>query len=418
MSLYGVMRTSTSGMAAQANRLSTVADNIANSNTTGYKRASAEFSSLLLPSGSGQYNSGSVNTHVRNAISEQGGLQATTSITDLAISGNGFFVVTDQSGTSYLSRAGSFVPDSAGNLVNAGGYYLMGLPITNGQTPDVVANGYSGLEVVNLSQLAMRAEASTAGKLRVNLPSNADAVALADRPSQGGAVFTAKTSLIAYDNLGNEVLLDVYSTKTADNTWEVSVFNKADAAAGGGFPYASGPLATETLAFDPATGNLTSASASSVDIPIPNGQTLTLDFTGSSQLAADYTVFESPVNGTAPVGVDSVDITRDGTIYAVYENGARVPVYRIPLANVPSPDNLNSVAGNVYSVSATSGDVQLGVAGAGGFGDVVSGSLEQSTVDMATELTTMIDAQRGFAANSKVFQSGAELMDVIVNLKR
>ena len=416
MSLYGAMRTSTSGMAAQANRLSTVADNIANSNTTGYKRASAEFSSLLLPSGSGQYNSGSVLTHVRYAISEQGGLQATTSVTDLAIKGNGFFVVSDMGGTPYLTRAGSFVPDSAGNLVNAAGYYLMGLPITNGQTPDIAANGYAGLEVVNVSQLALRAEASTAGRLRVNLPSNADAVAPGDLPSAGGSTYTAKTSLISYDNLGNAVVLDVYSTKTGPNTWEVSVFNAADAAAGGGFPYSSGPLTTGNLTFDGTTGQLTSAST--VDIPIPDGQTLSLDFAGSSQLAADYTVFESPVNGNAPVGVDSIDISRDGLIYAVYGNGARVPVYKIPLANVPSPDNLSSLAGNVYSVSANSGDVQLGSAGSAGFGAVVSGSLEQSTVDMANELTTMIDAQRGFAANSKVFQSGAELMDVIVNLKR
>ncbi len=420
MSLYGVMRTSTSGMAAQANRLSTVADNIANANTTGYKRASTEFSSLLLDSSPGQYNSGSVQTLIRNAISEQGGVQSTTSVTDLAISGNGFFVVTDAGNTPYLTRAGSFVPDGNGQLVNAAGFYLMGYPIEAGASIDVTANGYAGLEIVSLADLSLRAEPSTEGKFQVNLPSNADAVAAADLPSTNAAdaEYSAKTSLVAYDNLGNEVMLDVYSTKTGAGTWEIAVFNKADAGADGGFPYASGPLSTETLTFDDTTGQLEPTSATSMDIAIPGGKTLTLDFTNSSQLAADYEVINSGVNGNAPAGIDKIEITRDGTMYAVYENGARLATYKIPLADVASADNLNPVAGNVFMTSQGSGEVQLSFAGSSGFGSVISSALEQSTVDMASELTTMIDAQRGFAANSKVFQSSSELMDVVVNLKR
>ena len=110
MSLYGVMRTSVSGMNAQSNKLSTVSDNIANVNTTGYKRASTEFSSLILQSGSGNYDSGAVETHVRYAISNQGNLQFTTSTTDLAVQGNGFFVVSDTSGNDFLTRAGPRTP--------------------------------------------------------------------------------------------------------------------------------------------------------------------------------------------------------------------------------------------------------------------------------------------------------------------
>src|SRR4051794_33431206 len=140
MSLFGIMRTGGSGMNAQSNKLSTVADNIANVNTGGYKRASTEFSSLILRSGSGNYNSGSVETHVRYAITDSGPLQFTTSTTDLAIQGNGFFVVTDAGGTPFLTRAGSFVPDGQGNLVNLAGFRLMGFNLQNG-APNVVANG-------------------------------------------------------------------------------------------------------------------------------------------------------------------------------------------------------------------------------------------------------------------------------------
>src|SRR4029078_2171186 len=121
MSLYGVMRTGVSGMSAQSNKLSTVSDNIANVSTTGYKRASTEFSSLILKSGSGSYDSGAGETHVRYAISSQGHLQFTTSSTDLAVQGNGFFVVSDPSGANFLTRAGSFVTDRQGNIANAAG---------------------------------------------------------------------------------------------------------------------------------------------------------------------------------------------------------------------------------------------------------------------------------------------------------
>jgi len=158
MSLYGVMRTGGSGMNAQSNKLSTVADNIANVNTTGYKRASTEFSSLVLQSGTGNYNSGSVETHVRYAISDPGTLNFTTSATDMAIQGNGFFVVNDAQGRSFLKRAGSFVPDGRGNLVNAAGFHLMVYDLKNGP-PSVVSNGLTGLNMVNIAQTALQGNA-------------------------------------------------------------------------------------------------------------------------------------------------------------------------------------------------------------------------------------------------------------------
>src|SRR5438046_137383 len=118
MGLYGMMRTSASGMAAQANRLGTVADNIANTSTTGYKRASTEFSSLILESGNSEFLSGSVETRIRHSISEQGAFKFTTSVTDLAVKGNGFFVVSGNDDQTFLTRAGSFVRDGEGDLVN------------------------------------------------------------------------------------------------------------------------------------------------------------------------------------------------------------------------------------------------------------------------------------------------------------
>jgi flagellar hook protein FlgE len=230
--------------------------------------------------------------------------------------------------------------------------------------------------------------------------------------------YTAKSSLITYDDLGAEVRLDLYFAKTAPNTWEVTVYDAGMASDDGGFPYSSGPLTSQAMTFDGETGAISSGSVTSLGIQVPGGDLFDLDISGVTQLATDYVVLSASANGNPPSGVDVVEIGRDGLIYASYENGTRVPVYRIPLAHVLSPDNLQPLAGNVYRATVDSGDVEIGFAGTGELGSIVSGALEQSTVDLAGELTTMIDAQRSYTANSKVFQTGSELMDVLVNLKR
>ena len=198
MGLYGMMRTSASGMAAQANRLGTVADNIANSSTTGYKRASTEFTSLILDSGGSEYVSGGVETRIRHSISEQGAFKFTTSVTDLAVKGSGFFIVSgNEADQTFFTRAGSFVPDGDGNLVNAAGYKLMGYSLADGN-PNVVTNGTAGLTVVNLGTLALQANPSTLGELFVNLPANAAVTAPADLPSANAptSTYSGKTSLV------------------------------------------------------------------------------------------------------------------------------------------------------------------------------------------------------------------------------
>ncbi len=124
------------------------------------------------------------------------------------------------------------------------------------------------------------------------------------------------------------------------------------------------------------------------------------------------------MNGNAASEVDRLNITKDGTVTAVYKNGSQVDAYRIPLGTVTSVDMLRPLPGNVYTVTNDSGNLQVNYAGEGGLGTVTSGALEQSTVDLASELTTMIEAQNSYTANSKVFQTGAELMDVLVNLRR
>ncbi|WP_394690763.1 flagellar hook protein FlgE [Hoeflea sp.] len=419
MSLYGMMRTGASGMNAQANRLGTVADNMANANTTGYKKASAEFSSLILPGSAGSYNSGAVTTDVRYSISQAGALEFTPSKTDLALDGGGFFIVTDDNGLPFLTRAGSFVPDGEGYLVNAAGFRLMGYDYESG-TPTPVVNGFDGLVPVNVSAGSLTATPSTTGYFQANLDDGATIVPGASLPSTNSATadYTSKSSLIAIDNLGGEVLLDFYYTKTATNTWEVAVYDRAGATAGTSFPYAGAALATATLQFDPLNGQLAGASATDISFTVPGGAPLTIDLSDMSQLNYAFTVDDANVNGSKPSNVTDIEISEDGTVYASYENGTLEPLYRVALADVTSPDKLRPLAGNVYSQGIDSGVITTGFAGSGAFGKVVSGALESSNVDIAEELTDMIAAQRSYTANSKVFQTGSDLMEVLVNLKR
>ncbi|MBB4192941.1 MULTISPECIES: flagellar hook protein FlgE [Rhizobium] len=432
MSIFGSMKTAVSGMNAQANRLSTVSDNIANVNTTGYKAVSTSFSSLVLPSSGGNYNSGGVQTSVRQAVSDQGDISYTTSSTDLAISGDGFFIVQGPDGTPVLTRAGDFQKDDEGNLVNAAGFQLMGYSYDSG-APAVVVNGFDGLVPVNVNQDGLTAIASTSGVFKGNLDSNANVapVAPATLPSANLATTTAdtkKVSMVAYDRLGNKVMYDFYFTKTSvvtpppatgtAATWEVAVFRNANAATGGttSFPYsAGGAVGSGSLTFDRDGKMLTGGTLSINDTT--TGQTIAMDLSGFTQLGAAFSGTGTP-NGQAATPVKDVTIDGDGIVYAKYEDGSTKPLYRIPLANVASPDKLTLMSGNVYSANGQSGVTVTGFPQTNGLGTIKSGALEGSNVDLAGELTEMIEAQRSYTANSKVFQTGSDIMDVLVNLKR
>jgi len=415
------MRTSASGMAAQASRISAVSDNVANSNTVGYKEVNTQFSSMVIDNALSDYNSGSVAVETRRLTSGQGTLVSTSSATDLAIQGNGFFLVQDPNGNTVLTRAGNFVPNANNELVNAAGYKLMGYPISGDGTTSVVVNGYTGLVPITSASTQLSAVPSTSGTFQTNMPYTADIVPSGSLPSDNVATstFTDKSSLVVYGDQGQQVTLDLYVTKTADDTWEVTAYNKADAdASSGGFPYATGALASQTLTFDPTNGALDSSSPTSLTLNVPGGKSMTIDMTGTTELATNYSVVTSNANGNKASAPKTVEIADDGTVYVAFDNGTRKAAYRIPLGTVASADNLDSLSGNVFVTNSRSGGLQIGFPGDPGFGAVKSSQLEQSTADIATQFTEMIDAQRTYTANSKVFQTGADLMDVLVNLKR
>ena len=351
------------------------------------------------------------------------------------VQGNGFFAVRDDAGTPYLTRAGSFVKNSEGFLENSAGFLLMGYPYGL-NAPAAVVNGFTGLEAINVNNFGLTASPSTQGSFPANLNRDDTPVAAGSRPSDNAPTATigAKTSLTAFDSGGAKVLYDFYYTKTGANTWEVAVYRQ-DQATDGGFPYtATAPATlvqqTVTLTFDPTTNKLQTAVAGPPPVPASPtsitindsnsgvAQSINIDLSDMTQFSSAFTPGTAILNGNGPSQIKDVEIGKDGVVTAVYQDGGRRNIYQLALATVPSVDNLSPQNGNVYLPSNESGVVTIGFPQSGSFGYVQKGALEGSNVDIASELTDMIESQRIYTANSKVFQTGSDLMDVLINLKR
>jgi flagellar hook protein FlgE len=399
MSLMG---TAVSGMLANSNWLSNISQNVSNANTTGYKDTDTEFSTIVDEVGSSSSAAGGVTAKATSMNTQQGSVVGTTTTTDLAVKGDGYFIVSDAAGDIYLTRNGSFTPDSDGNLVNSAGYYLMGYNV-QGATTTSTSNSLAGLVKVNTIASGEAATATTSGSLAVNLPS---ADATATDPT------TSETSLVVYDNLGAAHTVDfTYSYTSTTGTsadpvynWSVDVTDSTDGT----------DLGTSTLSFD-ADGKLSSGSP--LTFTVQNGASVSLDVSNTTQLASSFAVNQATANGNAPSSLTGVTISTDGELDFQYSNGVSSAGYDIPLATVASEDNLTSINGDAFQANQNSGTVRVGTAGTGGLGSIASSSLEDSTVDLATELTNMIQAQSAYQANSKVFQTGADLLDILNNLK-
>jgi len=213
---------------------------------------------------------------------------------------------------------------------------------------------------------------------------------------------------VAYDSQGNERLLNFTYTKTGDNAWSLSVDYDGT--------NISGPTA---VTFD-ANGNLIGPSSITTTALTTAGTSLnaiTIDLSNTTQLGGEFSA-DGDIDGKGATAVVDYAISADGVVSLKYADGELVPKYRLALATVQSPDMLDPLAGNVYSQSRDSGVVVVGYPENGGLGSIVSNTLEDSNVDIAEELTSMIESQRNYTANSKVFQTGSDLMDVLVNLKR
>lgn len=442
MSIGSALQTGVNGLRAQSTKLAAISDNIANSSTVGYKRADAQFSTLVVNDGSENvYTAGGVTTTVRTEISRAGTITGTSNRTDLAVAGRGFFAVAnsaDGSGAA-LTRAGSFRPDQNGLLVNAGGYYLQGFPLnpdgtyTNG-APSLTT--FDSMESINIGSIQGAARPTTEIGYAGNLPAQA--------PLGAALPIQYQTSIQYFDDLGatSNVTLNWVQTVANSNSWDLEIYDGTVGAgtlittlngidfsgAGTGIPGTPDfPATAPTAAAPYGIAGYTEAQGSFViQVPGPAGpasQNITISLgaegglNGITQFGGDFTP-QTSVDGSALGELQQIDIEEDGTLVAIFDNGEVRPVYQIPLTDVISPEGLTPIDGNAFILSAESGDLRVAIAGGNNIGTISAGALEGANVDVAEELTSLIETQRAYSSNATIVQTADEMLEEVTRLGR
>ena len=433
MSLYSALYAGVSGLGAQSSAMATVADNITNINTVGYKGISTEFRTLVTDGRlRSSYSAGGVAAAPQAMISKQGLLQASANQTDLGIDGAGFFVVRTADDTSSdvaFTRAGSFKPDLQGFLRNTSGFYLQGWRLD--PSGNFVNTGnLSALEPVRLSELTGSAAATTKIQMRANLKSDqvpfAGAYAAGDMAA-GTVTPHFQRSFDIYDSQGSAHRVTLSYLKTGPNTWQSEIFAEpaTDVTAAGGL------LASGTVAFNgdgslnrtassPALfGSLTPGwtnGASAQPITLALGSDGTLD--GLTQFGGDSSLISSSVDGGLLGNIASIEVSKEGVVSAIFDDGTARAVFQLPVATFQNPDGLTRLSGNAFAVSSASGSVAINRPGALGAGTIASSTLEASNVDLAQEFTNMIRFQRAYSASSKIITTVDDMLQELSNLKR
>ena len=391
-------------------------------------------SSVTMTAGSQAPASG-VRAETVSEIGNTGSLRTTNAVTNLAIVDQGFFVVSknvdDPVQTNYmLTRAGAFYPDEEGYLVNAAGYYLSGYEYdTSGSIGAVDRNSFSDLSTVQVSEATVQGAATAQMTIAGNLPSQATGLATPGDPFVSSASF--------FNALGETERLELsWQPTSTDNQWDVTIaddagnaygsvtvtFNDSGATPGSPGTYSgvtSTAVAPAGFAFDTATGTatLTVNNAST-----PQVVQLSLGAPGSydglTQFAGDYEPLTTTADGTGSGSLVRVEIDESGDLYGVFDNGSRRALFNIPLAEVPNPNGLTATDGNAYFLSLDSGDMTLSTAGTGSAGTIVSSSLEGSNVEIAQELTDLIQVQRAYSSNATIITTVDEMLDETMRIKR
>ena len=417
MSIFGAMMAGVTGLAAQSQALGMISDNIANMNTVGYKAVNATFQTLVTQSaGSSSHTPGGVVSSPVQRIDQQGLLQSTGSVTDLAVSGNGFFVVNTSGaagvGEYAFTRAGSFNPDTDGNLVNPAGYYLQAWPLSASGALPGNTSVLTSTETVNVANLSGLATPSSLIELGLNLPSTA---AVGD---------THAATVQIFDSLGNPHNLEFTFTKTATNAWDITVADPTLSSTG----VTSGTVtaAARSITFN---GDGTPATITFPDIAITGWTTGATDSTiavdsgtvnltdGLTQFAGNYAISYLNQDGATFGNFIGVTINDAGLVTALFDNGTQQAIYQLPLALFANPNGLLARDGNAYSESDRSGQVLLNPALTGAAGRVASSALEASNVDLAEEFANMIITQRAYSANTRVISAADEMLEELVRLR-
>jgi flagellar hook protein FlgE len=399
-----------SGLTAASSDLDVTANNVANSNTVGFKESRAEFADVFA-AGAVNLNTSAVGEGVRLSTTAQqftqGNISTSGSNLDLAISGDGFFTLQDPSNGIVYTRNGQFSEDKNGNVVTATGQALQVYPPTT-------TGGFNtgALTDLNLQTAQSTPLATTGGTVILNLPAGT-------LPPTGGAfnptnpaTYNQSTSTTVFDSLGNSYPATFFFTQTATpGLWNVNMT-------------VNGVLnaTTNQLQFSP-TGAVTPPASGALNFsgfaPGDGATTpmnMTFNFAQSTQFGGGFGVSSIIQNGFATGQLSTVSIDPTGVVSAVYTNGRSTQLGQLALANFPDPQGLKQLGDTNWAETFSSGTHISGTAGSAGFGSVQSGALEASNVDLTTELVNMITAQRAFQANAQVITTANQLSQTVINI--
>ncbi|HTI83304.1 MAG TPA: flagellar hook protein FlgE [Acetobacteraceae bacterium] len=444
MSLFGAMNAAISGLGAQSAAFSNISDNVANSQTVGYKRVDTSFIDYLTTSTATQNDSGAVAARPDYVNDVQGTVTQTDNALGLAIAGQGFFAVSQQNGEvnslptfspqQYYTRAGDFKMDKNGYLVNSAGNFLNGWPV-NIQTGIVNQNTLSPIQV---TQTVYNPVATTTVTLSANLPAT---------PAAGTAIPGSPVSsdIDVYDALGTLHTIALNWVKTAQDTWSVQVNSADDTAlanrgtadvsfgpATSGNPVPSGTVGA--LQIDAANpGTITTSpyaanTAATVSFTTNFGsgpQTITINLgtygqtNGVTQYAGtQYNLRGLTQDGVPPGAFASVSTQANGAIVVNYDNGQTRTIAQVPVITFNDPNKLDRQNGEAFTASNNSGTPLAEAPGSNGAGNLVTQSVESSNVDIATEFSKLIVAQQAYSANTKMVTTADQMLQQTINMKQ
>ena len=398
-----------SGLTAATSDLNVTANNIANAQTIGFKQSRAEFADVYA-AGAKSLNTGLTGDGVRLAATAQqftqGNVTSTSSNLDLAISGDGFFTLNSANGYSY-SRNGAFGVDKNGDVVSSTGQHLQVFP--------TLANGgfnTGSLTNLNLQTSQSAPNATTTGNVILNLPATAKPPAVAVFDPTNPQTYNTSTTTSVYDSLGNQYNATFYFIQTATpNQWQVGLTVNGTQVG-----------ATQALQFS-NTGVQTVPAGGALAFPAfapPSGAqpiTMSFNFAKSTQFGAQFAVSSISQDGFATGQLSSVAIDNSGVVSAVFSNGRSTQLGQLAIGNFPNPQGLRQLGDTSWAETFASGNVVRGQAASAGFGQIQAGALEQSNVDITTQLVRMITAQRGFQANAQVITTSDQITQTIINIR-
>lgn len=428
MGMSSALYSGVSGLNTNSQAMSVIGNNLANTNTVGFKGSRTVFADLLSSSingsgGASQVGRG-VNMSKVDQVFSQGTFESTESNLDVAIEGEGFFILKEPGNeTPYYSRAGAFRFDDNGYLINPEGYRVQGKEFE--LTDDTVLKPGDATDIQVAGTGLIQGLATNAMTLTTNLDSSEPEIALAFDPADP-ATYNYSSSTQIYDSLGNPHLFTTYFTKTdaIAKTWDVNYSYEQDIVpAPAVAPFTtviSSAAPLTTLTFD-ADGILTSAPiATTAVLDWNNGSNATTPLAitfDTTQFNSESVVISQDQNGYGAGNLTGVEIDPDGIVVASYSNGVQTNIAQLVLGKFVNPNGLSLAGSNLYNETTSSGPARTGLPGPE-LGKVFTNSLEQSNVDMGSEFVRMITVQRGFQANSKIITTVDELLGELINLKR